>query len=221
MRQSIEEFASSANLPVRASASAAPTSTVFGITGDRSKMVRYGAALAFIGFSVQIVGTATLGPSVFTIMGFLAIVASIFFFQAAYKLTTPDSATPQLTDASSVDQQRAQRLAAALSTAPGPVAIEEIAQVMRWTPQAVATGLKVLADRGEVVEDLDLETGHWIYVLASRQGVSSTGSVEDISLEERIEQAVRESEALGGQSDEAYVQPEAHYEPTFATTRRA
>lgn len=63
---------------------------------------------------------------------------------------------------------RATRIAALLSTSASPLGVERIAAALGWTEEAVVTGIGYLLARERVREDLDLDTGHWVYALRTR-----------------------------------------------------
>lgn len=60
---------------------------------------------------------------------------------------------------------RATRIAALLAAATEPMTIERIAALIGWTEPAVVTGLGHLVREGRAHEDLDLDSGHWVYSL--------------------------------------------------------
>lgn len=94
-----------------------------------------------------------------------------------------------------VNSVRATRLAAVLSTAGRPMTVEALAKTLTWTSEAVVSGLRVLENDGRLFEDLDLDSGHWVYRL---EGAPSTQKdVQVHSLEERIAQAVQAAETTG------------------------
>jgi hypothetical protein len=67
-----------------------------------------------------------------------------------------------------LDALRATRIAALLSTAEVPLDVARIAGALGWTEDAVVAGLAYLVERARAQEDLDLETGCWVYALATR-----------------------------------------------------
>jgi hypothetical protein len=60
---------------------------------------------------------------------------------------------------------RATRIAALLGTSTEPMTVERIAALLGWTEPAVVTGLGHLVRERRVQEDLDLDSGHWVYFL--------------------------------------------------------
>ena len=61
---------------------------------------------------------------------------------------------------------RTSKIAALLASAKEPVSVEWIAESLGWTETAVVTGLRSLVEADRVQEDLDVDSGHWTYVLA-------------------------------------------------------
>jgi len=56
----------------------------------------------------------------------------------------------------------------------------------RWTQAAMLSTLLHMKDRGEVVEDLNLDTGEWVYSLADEP---NAGGGASLMLAERTAQA--------------------------------
>jgi hypothetical protein len=63
---------------------------------------------------------------------------------------------------------------------------ERLVQESRWTQAAMLSTLLHMKERGEVVEDLNLDTGEWVYSLAEDAVAVGPGS---LMLEERTAQA--------------------------------
>lgn len=61
--------------------------------------------------------------------------------------------------------ERASRVRAHLLSASSAETVEEIARALGWSNEAVAAGLVELVARGQVAEDIDLDSGHWLYRL--------------------------------------------------------
>ncbi|MFW5968645.1 MAG: hypothetical protein ACOCV2_14060 [Persicimonas sp.] len=49
-----------------------------------------------------------------------------------------------------------------------PASVEELVDELDWREQEVVRGLKAATERDLVVEDLDLDTGHWTYTTSPR-----------------------------------------------------
>ena len=109
-----------------------------------------------------------------------------------------------------VDGIRAKRLAAALSRAPGPVTVEQICAELRWTEEAVVRGLAKLRDDARIAEDVDLDSGHFVYTLHRAEPAEA---VDD--LERRIAEALAEADAHA-ESREPATSPAAVQQPQGA-----
>ena len=59
---------------------------------------------------------------------------------------------------------------------------EELAQALRWTESALVETLMHMKQAGLVEEDLDLDTGQWVYRM---QGATETGTAASLMLSER------------------------------------
>ena len=70
-------------------------------------------------------------------------------------------------NADDLARTRGLRVAAVLSTSDEPLTVEGLAVRLSWTEDAVVGGLKQLQQEGRLVEDLDLDTGHWNYRLTT------------------------------------------------------
>ncbi len=128
--------------------------------------------LSAIGLAAA-VGIVALLPALLAQSAFLAMctlrppmlglaLGSAVIAQRAGSRARPSLALPE------AHELRATRIAALLSTAVSPLGVERIAAALGWTEDAVVTGLGVLIERERVREDLDLDTGHWVYALATR-----------------------------------------------------
>jgi hypothetical protein len=69
----------------------------------------------------------------------------------------------------------------------GKPTVEQIAWKLQWSVAAVAAGLRVLLQQREIIEDVDLETGEFMYYLTS--AITPENLADD--LERRIAQAAR------------------------------
>lgn len=107
-----------------------------------------------------------------------------------------------------VDGIRAKRLAAALSRAPGPVTVEQIGAELRWTEEAVIRGLARLREDARVTEDVDLESGHFVYTLVR---VEAADAVDD--LERRIAEAIADADGYAAARTEPGADPVATASP--------
>jgi hypothetical protein len=90
----------------------------------------------------------------------------------------PDPVDPRLL------AERSRRVRAILARAPAAdvYTFERLVQESRWTQAAMLSTLLHMKERGELIEDLNLDTGEWVYSLAADPVASSPGS---LMLEER------------------------------------
>ncbi len=85
--------------------------------------------------------------------------------------------------------ERSKRVRAILSRATSASELytfERLVQESRWTQAAMLSTLLHMKERGEIVEDLNLDTGQWVYSLADDPVAAGPGS---LMLEERTAQA--------------------------------
>ena len=76
--------------------------------------------------------------------------------------------------------ERSRRLRSILSgpDIPGAgVTFEHLVRATRWVQDAVLSTLLAMKNSGEVIEDLDLDTGQWVYRLSGEVGPSMSGSM--------------------------------------------
>lgn len=85
--------------------------------------------------------------------------------------------------------QRSKRISVLLSSAGRPLTYEALVDGTRWTRDAVLDTLLFMKERGEVAEDLDLDTGEWVYSPSELDAVP--GSPVSLMLEERRELSER------------------------------
>lgn len=139
-----------------------------------------GAIGAFLLPGVGFFGTVALG-SMFTLGGGLA-----FLGMRKLAASPPQTALPPALPPSkqALQIERSRRLRPVLEA--GPATFERIAGTLRWTETAVLETLVFMKEAGAVVEDLDLDTGEWIYRLQE----NDYGTAEGMTLEERRARAV-------------------------------
>ena len=82
--------------------------------------------------------------------------------------------------------RRVRAILAGASSASELHTFERLVQESRWTQAAMLSTLLHMKERGEVVEDLNLDTGEWVYSLAEDAVAAGPGS---LMLEERTAQA--------------------------------
>ncbi|MBA2660898.1 MAG: hypothetical protein H0U74_01270 [Bradymonadaceae bacterium] len=63
--------------------------------------------------------------------------------------------------------------------------VEELQDALGWTAAAVVTTLQALVEEQQVVEDLDLETGHWNYLANSAQWQLDLADPRSLPIAER------------------------------------
>lgn len=102
---------------------------------------------------------------------------------------------------------RAERITAALSSYDDPLTVEAIEHNLGWTEVAVVTGLRSLVDQGNVVEDLDLESGLWTYRLVGDGPVGSPPPRTALSIHDREAALVRQREEIEAEEAEAQEEP--------------
>lgn len=97
--------------------------------------------------------------------------------------SAPEAVDPKLL------AERSRRVRAILASATSASELhtfERLVQESRWTQAAMLSTLLHMKERGEVVEDLNLDTGEWVYSLAEDAVAVGPGS---LMLEERTAQA--------------------------------
>ncbi len=66
---------------------------------------------------------------------------------------------------------------------------EQLVKESRWTQAAMLSTLLHMKERGEIVEDLNLDTGEWVYSLADDMAGEVAAGPGSLMLEERTAQA--------------------------------
>jgi hypothetical protein len=62
--------------------------------------------------------------------------------------------------------ERCRRVKAILRRVEGPYTFERLVRESKWTQAAMLSTLLHMKEQGEIIEDLDLDTGQWVYTLA-------------------------------------------------------
>lgn len=150
-------------------------------------------ALVGGGFGLVIAG---LVASFFLLAGFFgtAVVSTMLttgsglVFLGLHKRRAVAAAAPAPMRALSASEQlvlreRSRRLRTILSGPGGPFTFERLVELTRWTRDAVLSALLYMQERGEVVEDLDLDSGEWVYLAQDAEAVP--GAPPSLMLEER------------------------------------
>lgn len=116
----------------------------------------------------------------------------LLFLGLLKRLLTP-AALPAPAEPAGIDPrllaERSRRVRAILTGATSASELhtfERLVHDSRWTQAAMLSTLLHMKERGEVVEDLNLDTGEWVYSLAEDAVAARPGS---LMLEERTAQA--------------------------------
>lgn len=155
-------------------------------------MVGVGAASAGVGMALSVLGTRVL-----TLMFANSMLSAglclllLGLLKRAWARPAPGpapAAAPPPVDAKLL-AERARRVRAILaraSSASELFTFEQLVRESRWTNAAMLSTLVHMKERGEVVEDLNLDTGEWVYSLADEPAASGGTS---LMLAERTAQA--------------------------------
>lgn len=144
-------------------------------------LVTSGLVLAAVGgLGALVVASSLVGVVAVTSM--ITTGAGLAFL-GALKRKDSEAQPKALPPASSaaVLAERARRIQSVLDT--GDHTFEQLLGKLRWTEQALVEALVVMKDSGQVIEDLDLDSGEWVY--RSVGGYGSFGSPGAMSLAER------------------------------------
>lgn len=186
---------------VRASAGPGPSETATDLRGWARKapmsagsMIVTGIGLAAVGavgawlVPVGFVGMMLFG-SAFTLGGGMA-----FLGGAKLRAKAEQAALPPATHTSpQVLGERARRVHAILDRG-GNFTFEHLLAELRWTESALLETLVYMKDSGTMVEDLDLDSGQWVYRTQQGDYGAGTGS---LTLEDRQARQQAISEANG------------------------
>ncbi len=144
-------------------------------------LVTTGLGLALVGG----VGALVVTSSVLAIVAVTSMITAGtgLAFLGALKRKDRDAQPKALPPASSgtVLAERARRIQSVLDA--GDQTFEQLLGKLRWTEPALLEALVVMKDSGQVIEDLDLDSGEWVY--RSIAGYGSFGSAGTMSLAER------------------------------------
>jgi len=117
----------------------------------------------------------------------------LLFLGMLKRLLTPTAVPAPAAQAEVIDprllaerSRRVRAILAGASSASELHTFERLVQESRWTQAAMLSTLLHMKERGEVVEDLNLDTGEWVYSLAEDAVAAGPGS---LMLEERTAQA--------------------------------
>ncbi len=120
----------------------------------------YGVVLLLSSASFALVGLAGSSPG-----ALLLAVAGVCALPGVLLLLYSTRPRGVFKPANAVRDARATRVAAYLSLRSASQTVAEIAHGLGWTEDAVVDGLAALREAGRIEEDLDLESGHWTYLL--------------------------------------------------------
>jgi hypothetical protein len=144
-----------------------------------------GAAIA-AGLVLALVGSAMLtlwvANSLLSAGGFLIVLGALkrLWTRPVPALApAPEPVDPRLLAERS---RRVRAILARVGAASGRYTFERLVQESRWTQAAMLSTLLHMKERGELVEDLDLDTGEWVYSLSEDPVAGGPGS---LMLEER------------------------------------
>lgn len=133
------------------------------------RLVTGGLALAGLAFvtavlfpGLGLIGTIALG-SAFTIGGGMAFLG-VRKLQRDHAEPAAPALSPQRR---ALLHERSRRTAAVLSQ--GAVTFDHLMTQLRWTEQALVETLAFMKEGNLVVEDLDLDTGEWVYRLQASE----------------------------------------------------
>lgn len=151
---------------------------------------------ALVGLTV-LAATGASGLAMFAMAGLLFW--SVGQVRRASKMTPPPE--PDESDSvfgsATLGRTRAERIAHALATSTRPVTMEELGAYLKWSPDAVAHGLQTLVDEGELIEDIDFDTGQWHYTVEDSAAAEHGAPPSKPSLEAQIEEAWRQASETG------------------------
>lgn len=146
-------------------------------------MIGVGAASAGVGMALSVLGTRVLTLmfansmlSAGLCLLFLGVLKRVWARQAPGPAPAP---APAPVDAKLL-AERARRVRAILaraSSASELFTFEQLIKESRWTQAAMLSTLLHMKERGEVVEDLNLDTGEWVYSLADEPSASGGASL--------------------------------------------
>ncbi len=142
-----------------------------------------GTGLALVGLGLGLalpltMATATLFGGMLTFGGGVAFLGSL---KRKAQRSAAKAPPPAPTVSPVVLAERSRRVREWLQER-SQATFEEIAQALRWTEAALVETLVHMKDNGMVEEDLDLDTGQWVYRM---QAATETGTAASMMLSER------------------------------------
>ena len=160
--------------------------------GTWLSMIGVGAASAGVGMALSVLGTRVLTLMFANSMlsaGLCLLFLGVLKRVWARQMPGPTPAPVPAPVEAKLLAERARRVRAILaraSSASELFTFEQLIKESRWTQAAMLSTLLHMKERGEVVEDLNLDTGEWVYSLAEDAVAVGPGS---LMLEERTAQA--------------------------------
>lgn len=167
--------------------------------GTWLSMIGVGAASAGVGMALSVLGTRVLTLMFANSMlsaGLCLLFLGVLKRVWARQMPGPTPAPVPAPVEAKLLAERARRVRAILaraSSASELFTFEQLIKESRWTQAAMLSTLLHMKERGEVVEDLNLDTGEWVYSLADEP---SAGGGASLMLAERTAQ-VSPSEQQG------------------------
>lgn len=154
-------------------------------------MIGVGAASAGVGMALSVLGTRVL--TLLFANSMLSAGLCLLLLGVLKRVWAGTPGPAQAPAAPPVDPkllaERARRVRAILARAGSAselLTFEQLVRESRWTQAAMLSTLLHMKERGEVVEDLNLDTGEWVYSLAD-EPVGGGGA--SLMLAERTTQA--------------------------------
>lgn len=142
-----------------------------------------GIGLAMVGLGLGLalplsMGTATLFGGMVTFGGGVAFLGAL---KRKSQIDAAQALPPAPTVSPVVLAERGRRVRSWLQER-GQATFEELTAALRWTESALVETLMHMKEAGVVEEDLDLDTGQWVYRM---QGATETGTAASLMLSER------------------------------------
>ena len=144
------------------------------------------------GTALTALGAVTLGMFPFSLVG-LVLTNLLFSAGAAFVVlglikrwsasSQQAPAQPALRVDPRVLAERCRRVRAILRRGTGPYTFERLVHESKWTQAAMLSTLLHMKEQGEIVEDLNLDTGEWVYSPAD--GSEAPTAATSPMLEER------------------------------------
>lgn len=148
-------------------------------------MMLGGVGLALVGLGLGLalpltMGTATLFGGMVTFGGGVAFLGGL---KRKAQVEAAKALPPAPTVSPVVLNERTRRVRDWLQTR-GQATFEEIAQALKWTEAALVETLLHMKETGALEEDLDLDSGQWVYRM---QTATDTGAAASLMLSERAQ----------------------------------